>query len=75
MQERLRQTIVILQKLRNELNLPYDAPEIQAIKDRMSIFVRDGKTWKGILSLAPWGREAVLEMRNNTIEMTLRIKR
>jgi hypothetical protein len=72
MEERLRQTIVILRKLKDDLGLPYDAPEVQAIKDRMSQFVRDGEAWKGVLSLAPWEREAVLEMGDNKIEMTLR---
>ncbi len=72
MEERLRQTVVILRKLTEDLGLPYDAPEVQAIKGHMSQFVRDGEAWKGVLSLAPWGREAVLEMEDNKIEMTLR---
>lgn len=74
-QERLRQTIVILRKLTNDLGLPYDAPEVQTIKERMSVFVRNGEAWKGVLSLTPWGREAVLEMEGTKIEMTLRLKR
>jgi hypothetical protein len=75
MEERLRQTIVILRKLTDDLGLPYDSPEVQAIKERMYEFVRDGEAWKGVLSLAPWGREAVLEMQGVKIEMTLRTKR
>ena len=73
MEDRLRQTIVILRKLTEELGLPYDAPEMQAIKERMSDFVKTGDAWEGTLSLAPWGREAVLEMRaSGKIELTLR---
>ncbi len=75
MQERLWQTIVILKKLRDDLALPYDAPEIQAIKEQMAVFVRDGMAWKGAMSLEPWGREAVLEMKNDKIELTLRTLR
>ncbi len=70
--ERLRQTIVILRKLTVDLGFPYDAPEVVAIKEQMSLFVRDGKAWKGVLSLKPWGREAVLEMKGSKIELTLR---
>ena len=69
----MRQTVVILRKLTDDLGFSYNAPEIQAIKERMSCFVRNGDSWKGVMSLAPWGREAVLEMEGNTIEMTLRV--
>lgn len=71
--DRLRQTIVILRKLTEDLGLPYDAPEVQAIKEQMTEFVKTGQAWEGVLSLAPWGREAVLEMRaSGKIELTLR---
>lgn len=73
--ERLRQTVVILRKLTQELGLPYDAAEVQAIKDQMSLFVRNGEPWKGVLSLAPWEREAILEMKEDKIELTLRAYR
>ncbi len=75
MEERLRQTIVILRKLRDDLGMPMDDPEVQAIKERMHVFVRDGVAWKGALPLMPWGREAVLEMANDKIELTLRALR
>lgn len=75
MEERLRQTIVILRKLRDELGLPLDAPEVQTIKECMHIFVRSGEPWKGILSLEPWERDAVLEMKDDKIELTLRTLR
>jgi hypothetical protein len=73
MEERLRQTIVILKKLTEDLGLPYDCAEVQAIKSRMGEFVKTGEPWSGTLSLAPWDREAVLDMRGNgKIELTLR---
>lgn len=72
MEERLRQTIVILRKLTEDLGLPYEAPEVQAIKDRMNQFVRDGEAWRGVLPLTAWDREAVLEMQGDKIELTLR---
>ena len=74
MEERLRQTIVILRKLTDDLGLPYDAPEVKAIKERMHRFVRDGIAWRGVLSLATWDREAVLEMEGDKIELTLRAR-
>lgn len=74
MEERLRQTIVILRKLTEDLGLSYEAPEVRAIKDRMSKFVRDGEAWRGVLPLTAWDREAVLEMEGDTIEMTLRTR-
>ncbi len=71
--DRLKQTITILKKLTEDLGLPYEAPEIQAIKACMSEFVRTGEPWSGTLSLEPWGREAVLDMhRSGKIELTLR---
>jgi hypothetical protein len=71
---RLNQTIVILKKLRDDLQLPYESPEIQAIKAQMGEFVRTGAPWEGVLSLAPWGREAHLRMtRAGRIELTLRV--
>jgi hypothetical protein len=71
---RLNQTIVILKKLRDDLQLPYESPEIQAIKERMGEFVRTGAPWEGVLSLAPWKREAHLRMtRSGKIELTLRM--
>ncbi len=73
MEDRLKQTITIMKKLTGDLGLPLEAPEIQAIKARMTEFVRTGEPWSGKLSLAPWDREAVLEMSvGGKIELTLR---
>ncbi len=71
---RLNQTIVILKKLRDDLGLPFEAPEVQAIKARMSEFVATGVPWEGVLPLAPWKREAHLRMtRAGKIELTLSV--
>jgi hypothetical protein len=64
---------VILKKLTEDLGLPYDCEEVQAIKARMGEFVKTGEPWSGVLSLAPWDREAILDMRaSGKIELTLR---
>ena len=75
MEERLRQTITILRKLRDDLGLPLDSPEVDAIKKKMQEFVQDGIAWRGVFPLQSWDREAVLEMEGTKIELTLRTKR
>ena len=71
-QERLRQTIVILKKLTQELGLPYDSEEVQAVKEKLSTFVKTGEAWKGSIPFSSWDRIAVFEMANNKIELTLK---
>jgi hypothetical protein len=73
--ERLRQTIVILQKLTQDLGLPYESDEVQAVKTRLYDFVRTGEAWKGSIPFLAWDRIAVLDMANNKIEITLKAVR
>ncbi len=73
MEKRLKETITILKKLTDDLGLPYESEEIQAIKQRMSEFVKTGEAWSGVLPLPSWEREAVLDMyTTGKIELTLR---
>ena len=74
-EERLRQTIVILRKLTQDLGLPYDSEEVQTVKGRLYDFVKTGDTWKGSIPFTAWDRIAVLEMANNKIELTLKAMR
>ncbi len=72
MEDRLKQTISILRKLTQDLGLPYESDEVQSIKGHLQTFVRDGKDWKGSVPFLPWDRIAVLEMKDNKIELTLK---
>ena len=72
MEDRLKQTISILRKLTQDLGLPYESDEVQSIKGHLQTFVRDGKDWKGSVPFLPWYRIAVLEMKDNKIELTLK---
>lgn len=75
MEDRLRQTIVILRKLTQDLGLPYDSTEVQAVKTRLHDFVRTGEAWKGSIPFLAWDRIAVLDMADNKIEITLKAVR
>ncbi len=71
--KRLKETITILKKLTGDLGLPYDSEEVQAIKERMSEFVKTGEPWSGSILLTAWQREAVFDMRaSGKIELTLK---
>jgi hypothetical protein len=70
-QERLRQTIVILRKLTQELGLPYESMEVQAVKERLDAFVQSGESWKGDIPFSSWGRIARLNVKDNQVELTL----
>jgi hypothetical protein len=70
-QERLRQTIVILRKLTQELGLPYESIEVQAVKERLHAFVQTGESWKGDIPFSAWGRIARLNVKDNQVELTL----
>jgi hypothetical protein len=72
MEDRLRQTIVILRKLTQDLGLPYESEEVQTIKGHLQTFVREGNDWKGSIPFLTWDRIAVLEMKDNKIELTLK---
>lgn len=73
MKERLRQTIVVLKKITDDLGIPYTSPEVQELKGRLDAFVRTGDPWEGRVSFAPWWREAhVLLTRSGKVEVTLK---
>lgn len=74
MKERLRQTIVVLKKLTDDLGIPYTSPEVQELKKQLDIFVRTGEPWEGRISFSVWGREAhVLLSRSGKVEVTLKV--
>ncbi len=75
MEERLRQTIVILRKLTQELGLPYQSSEVQAVKSCLDQWVRNGLDGKEEIPFLAWDRVAVLEMKKNTVELTLKSTR
>jgi hypothetical protein len=56
--ERLRQTIVILKKLTEDLGIPYESPEVQELKQHLSAFVVSGEPWKGSVDFSRWDRIA-----------------
>ena len=74
-QERLRQTIVILRKLTQDLGLPYESEEVQAVKEKLTAFVQTGESWEGDIPFLAWKRVAHLNMKNNQIELTLKALR
>ncbi len=75
MEERLRQTIVILRKLTDELGLPYDSKEVQAVKTSLDQWIRTGLDGNQSIPFLSWDRTAVLQMRKNTVELTLKSAR
>jgi hypothetical protein len=76
MEERLRQTVVILKKITEDLGIPYSSPEVQELKGRMNDFVRTGEPWEGQVMFAPWGRVACcMFTRKGHMEVTLEVIR
>ena len=73
MESRLHQAIVILKKLRDDLGLPYDSEEVQAVKQRFDEFIRTGYPWEGKIPFSAWKRDAHIRCtRKGKIELTLK---
>ena len=76
MEHRLQQSIAVLKKLTDDLGIPYNSPEVQAVKNRFDEFIRTGEPWEGSVAFAPWGRIAdIVLTRRGNVEMTLRVKK
>lgn len=72
--ERLRQSIVVLKKLTEQLGIPYDSPEIQELKSKLDPYIRTGDPWNGKISFAAFGRTAYVALtRRNNVEVTLKL--
>lgn len=75
MEGRLHQSIVVLKKLRDDLGLPYECEEVQAVKQHLDEFIRTGDPWTGKVSFASWGRIAELELtRKGNVKLRLAIQ-
>ena len=71
--ERLRQSIVVLKKLTEQLGIPYESPEIQELKSKLDPYIRTGEPWSGKISFAAFGRtDYVALTRRNNVEITLK---
>ena len=71
--ERLRQSIVVLKKLTEQLGIPYESPEIQELKSKLDPYIRTGEPWSGKISFAAFGRTAYVALtRKNNVEVTLK---
>ncbi len=76
MEGRLHQSVVVLKKLRDDLGLPYECEEVQAVKQRLDEFIRTGEPWSGRISFASWGRVAELELtRKGKVKLTLAVQK
>jgi hypothetical protein len=72
MEGRLHQSIVVLKKLRDDLGLPFECEEVQAIKRQLDEFIRSGEPWTGNIPFTSWGRIAHLELtRKGKVKLTL----
>lgn len=76
MEGRLHQSVVVLKKLRDDLGLPYECEEVQAVKARLDDFIRTGEPWSGRILFASWDRMAELELtRKGKVKLTLVAKK
>lgn len=76
MEGRLHQSVVVLKKLRDDLGLPYDCDEVQAVKARLDEFIRTGEPWSGRIPFTHWDRIADLELtRKGKVKLTLAVNK
>jgi hypothetical protein len=76
MEDRLRECITVLKKLTNDLGIPYNSPEVQAVKSQFDEFIRTGEPWEGVISFSPYQRDAHIRLsRKGKVELTLKITR
>lgn len=73
--DRLKESIAVLKKLTIDLGIPYVSPEIQELKSRFDIYIKDGICWNGTVSFAAYGRIATVNLPRSAkkpIEVTLK---
>jgi hypothetical protein len=76
MEGRLHQAIVVLKKLRDDLGLPYESEEVQAVKQRFDEFIRTGEPWEGKIPFSSWDRIAHIRLTSKgKIELTLQVQK
>ena len=74
--ERLRQTIAVLTKIRDDLGIPYESPEVQTLKGHLDTFVRTGEPWEGTVGFEAWDRVAHVALaKSGRVEVTLKCVR
>uniref|UniRef100_A0A6C0KV69 Uncharacterized protein n=1 Tax=viral metagenome TaxID=1070528 RepID=A0A6C0KV69_9ZZZZ len=74
--DRVTETIRIVRKLTESLQLDAESPEIAELRQHMNTYIRTGETWKGIVDFSRWGREAHCvfpKYKNQTVEVTLKV--
>jgi hypothetical protein len=74
--ERTRETVTIIRKLTESLQLDPEAPEIAELRKHMNTYIRSGEPWAGIVDFSRWGREAHCvfpKYKNQTVEVTLKV--
>jgi hypothetical protein len=76
MEYRLQQCITVLRKLTEDLGIPYNSPEVQAVKKHFDEFIRTGEPWEGSVPFTLWGRVADIRLtRRGNVELTLRLSK
>jgi hypothetical protein len=73
--DRLKESIAVLKKLTIDLGIPYVSPEIQELKSRFDMYIKDGICWNGTVSFAAYGRIATVNLPRSAkkpIEVTLK---
>jgi len=58
MADRTRETISIMRKLTDSLQLDPESPEIVELRQHMNTYIRTGEPWTGVIDFSRWGREA-----------------
>jgi hypothetical protein len=74
--DRVTETIRIVRKLTETLQLDAESPEIAELRQHMNTYIRTGDAWKGIVDFSRWGREAHCvfpKYKNQTVEVTLKV--
>jgi len=73
--DRLKESIAVLKKLTVDLGIPYVSPEVQELKSRFDMYIKDGICWNGTVSFAAYGRIAMVNLPRGAkkpIEVTLK---
>jgi hypothetical protein len=73
--DRLKESIAVLKKLTVDLGIPYVSPEVQELKSRFDMYIKDGICWNGTISFSAYGRIAMVNLPRGAkkpIEVTLK---
>ena len=57
-QDRASESVTIMRKLVETLQLPEDDPDIIALRVEMNKYIRTGEPWSGTINFTRWGRIA-----------------